>query len=110
MDIDIADKALLIDDDYRPLRIAFRPEDSVRLRCVTMRVEVAQERICDAAQAVRPGLQAWDAVNTDAQDLGMDPIKPVQLGLVGWDLARSYRRPGQREKYQHYIAAPAVAA
>jgi hypothetical protein len=50
------------------------------------------------------------AVDADAQNLGMDPIEPVEHCLVRWDLVCSYWCPGQREESQDDIAAPAKIA
>ena len=69
-----------------------------------MRVKIAQQGVGDTAQAISPGLQAGDAVDADAQNLGMDPFEPVEDRLVRRDLARSYRRPGQGKESQHDIA------
>lgn len=60
----------------------------------TVRVKIAQQRVRNSTQAVGPGFQGGDAVYAKTQNLGLDPIKPVECGLVRWDLARSYGRPG----------------
>jgi hypothetical protein len=72
--------------------------------------EIAQQWIGNASQAFRPGRQARLAVNTQTQDLGLDPIKPVDVGLVRRDLARSDWRPGQGEEGQHNVAFAEVIA
>lgn len=75
-----------------------------------MRIEITQQGVGDTSQAFCPGFQARLAVNADTQDLGIDPIEPVQTGLVGWDLARSYGGPGQREKGQYHIFLAKIIA
>lgn len=68
-----------------------------------MWVKIAQERVGDATKALCPCLEGWYTVHTDPQNLGFDPIKPIKSNLVGWDLARSYGRPGQWKKCQDDI-------
>lgn len=68
-----------------------------------MRIEVAQERIRDAAHAFRPRVKAVRAVYTQTQDLGLDPGEPVKSDLVRRDLSRSDGGPGEREESQHNI-------
>ena len=75
-----------------------------------MRIKVAEQWIGNASQAFRPGGQAGNAVHTKTQNLGLDPFKPVQNGLVRRDLARSDRRPGQWEEGQHDILLVAKIA
>lgn len=43
------------------------------------------------------------AINTDTQDLGVDPFEPLQLDLVRGDLACSDRGPGQWKEDQSNI-------
>lgn len=50
------------------------------------------------------------AIDTETQDLGLDPIEPLEGGLVGWDLCRSDWRPGQGEERQRHIAGTAEIA
>jgi len=40
----------------------------------------------------------------------LDPIKPVEVELVGWDLTRSYRSPGEGEERQDNIFLAQVMA
>ncbi len=75
-----------------------------------MRVEVAQQRVGDAAQAFRPGPEAVCAVYAETQNLGLDPFEPVQRGLVRRDLARSDGGPGQREEGQDDVLLAAIVA
>jgi hypothetical protein len=110
VDVHIADHAHLIDDEYGSLAEAFLAQDAKSLGNLPVRVEIAQQREGDTAQTLSPCLEAGDAVNADTQDLGLDPIEPVECGLVGWDLARSYGRPGKREKGQNHIAFSMVVA
>jgi hypothetical protein len=71
-------------------------------------VKIAQKWVGDVPQAFCPGGQARDAVNAETQNLGLDPIEPVKLGLVRWDLAGSYGCPGQWEENQSNIALSQV--
>jgi hypothetical protein len=75
-----------------------------------MQIEVAEQWICNAPQAFSPCFQAGYAIYAEAQNLGLDPIEPVENCLVGWDLARSDRRPSQREEYQHHVLLPGEIA
>jgi len=43
------------------------------------------------------------AIDADPQNLGVHPSKPVEAGLVGWNLACSYRGEGQGEEDQDDI-------
>lgn len=43
------------------------------------------------------------AVNTDTQDLGIDPVKPVESDLVRRDLAASYGGECQWEKSDRHV-------
>ena len=106
--IHVADDAEFIDHVYGALRFSFAAQHAVSARHGAVRVEIAQQRVGDAAQAFSPGFQAGDAINTDTQDLGIDPIEPVESDLVRWDLTRSYRRPGQGEESDRHITATAV--
>jgi len=65
--------------------------------------EIAQQWVVDAAQAVCPGFDAWDMVDADAQDLGIQSRKLGLFGFVRRDLAGSYRSPGLREKRQNDV-------
>jgi hypothetical protein len=108
--IGVANEAVLVDDEQGALAVAFRTQDAVFLGGFSMWPKIAQQRVINAPQAVSPGPQAGYAVNAEAQNLGLDPIEPVESGLVGWDLACSNRRPGQGEKGQYDVAYPAIIA
>ena len=69
-----------------------------------MWVKIAEQWVGDAPQTFRPCFQTCGAVDAYAQDLGADPIEPVKINLVGWNLAGSYRRPGKWKKCQYHIA------
>jgi hypothetical protein len=57
----------------------------------------------DAAQRFRPGFEAGDVVDADAQDLGIQSRETGCFSLVRRDLVRSYGGPGQREEGQDDI-------
>ena len=40
-------------------------------------VKIAQQRVAYISQALRPGLQAGNTINTQTQNLGLDPIKTI---------------------------------
>jgi hypothetical protein len=68
-----------------------------------VRPKVTQERIRDAAHALRPRVKAVRTVYTQTQDLGLDPGEPVKSDLIRRDLSRSDRGPGKREESQHNV-------
>ena len=105
MDVNVADDALLVDYKDGALAAPVLAQDAVLLRHGTVGEEIAQERVGYAAQAVRPGFEAGDAVNGETQDLGLHPIEPVEQRLVRRDLRRSDGRPGKGEKCQDDIAS-----
>lgn len=110
MYVNIADPALLVDNKNCAFAKALRSQYAICLSSLAVRIKIAQQRVSDPPYTLGPCLQTRDAVYTDAQNLGMDPIKPVECGLVRWDLVRSDWRPGQREKHQHDITFPPVIA
>jgi len=94
--IDVADDALLVYDEDgalgvssgRNTRTSERPHRAGRSR---------SERIRNAPKLSAHALRQSGAVHAEAQNLGLDPIEPGQLGLVGRDLVRSDRCPGKRK-------------
>jgi len=74
-----------------------------------MRPKITEQRICNASQAFCPGFQTWDVINADAQNLDIRFREPGVFGLVGRNLARSDRRPGQGEEGQDGGRAAQVA-
>lgn len=97
VDVLVSDLAFLIHDE----KSAFR--DSVRLtiravgsRDFAFRMKVAQEIIRKIAEALSPGGVARDAVNRDAQDLGIVAFEAFEISFIGRHLCRSDRRPRQR--------------
>jgi hypothetical protein len=55
-------------------------------------------------------VQAIFTVYGDTQDLGINPLEPVQRDLVRGDLRRSYGRPGQgEESYDGIFSAQVIA-
>ena len=77
MHIDVADDALLVDDEQGAFALAIGTQDAELLSHPAVRPEVAEQRIGDAAQAFAPCPQAIFAVYAQTQNLGLDPIKPV---------------------------------
>ncbi len=59
-----------------------------------MGVKVTQQGVGDPPQALRPCPQTICAIDTQTQNLGLDPSEPVKSDLVRRDLARSDWRPG----------------
>ena len=106
MHVHVADDAALVDHEDCALRIALAAQHTVELCHLAMRVEVAEKRVGDAPQAFRPCPQAVFAVNTETQDLGLDPFEPGQCGLVRWDSTRSDGGPGQRKEGQDNLCLP----
>jgi hypothetical protein len=106
--IHVSDDALLVNDKDGALGMAFRTQDAKSLSDLSVREKIAQEWVCDPAQTVCPCLEARDAVNAETQNLGLHPIEPVECDLVRWNLRRSDRGPGEREKRQHDIALATI--
>ncbi len=98
VDLPVLQRSFFVEDEDRPLGIAFRTEHIELSGDFTMRVEVTQERIGNATQVVGPGDEGRDAVDADTQNLGIQSRKTIQLCLVLRDLAASDRRPGQRKE------------
>lgn len=71
MDIDIANDPLFIDHENRPFGEPFRPLNPIFTGNLAQGTEIAQEGKGDAAETLRPCLEAGDVINTDAQDLGI---------------------------------------
>lgn len=105
-----ADHAVFVDDKDGALAVTLGPQHAKQVGDLAVRVEIAQQGVGDAAQALRPGCQTRYTVNADTQDLGIYPVEPVERDLVGRDLAGSDRRPGQREERHCDVLLPAVIA
>lgn len=104
MHINIANETIFINHEDGALRITIlRSKNAIKLGNMAVRIEITQERVGDASHAFCPGSQTCTAVDAETQHLGLDPIKPVKAGLVRWNLACSYRRPGQWKKSQDDI-------
>ena len=71
VDVDVADDPLFINHENRPFGKPFRPFDPIFAGNLAQGTEIAQERKGDAAEALRPRLEAGDVINADAQDLGI---------------------------------------
>ncbi len=110
MHIDIADHAILVDDENRPFTFSFRTQHTIKLSDSSMREEITEQWIGDTAQAFCPGLQTGYTVNTDAQDLSVYPIEAVFINLIRWDLTRSYRCPCQWKESQDDILPAQIIA
>jgi nickel-dependent lactate racemase len=74
-----------------------------------MRPKIAEQRERNSFQAFRPGGEGGDMVDADAQNLGIPSGEERFIRLVGWDLIRSYRRPGHWEEDQHNVFAEQTA-
>src|ERR1043165_4329223 len=88
--------AFLVHDEEGAFGEPFRSVRAVEACDLALRLEVAQEIVGETAQTFRPSGIARDAVNGDAQDLGIVLPEAFEVGFVGRHLRRSDRRPRQR--------------
>ena len=109
MDIDVANDTASVNDENRPLAIAFRTSHSIEVGDRRKR-KVAQQWKTYASETFGPSLKTGDVVDTDAQHLGVQPFESSGIGLVGRDLIRSDRGPGKGEKSEYDIASTSKRA
>ncbi len=105
VDVDVADRALLVHDEDGPLGEAFTAQNAVLLRNGAKGVEIAQQRKGNAAKIFCPCCKAGHMVDADAQDLGIESREAVKLGFVGRYLVGSDGGPGKGEKRQYHVFA-----
>src|SRR5574340_1187612 len=109
MDIDIADDPLMVDDKYHPFRISFITQHTVPPRDHAVRPKIAHQWIRNPAQAFSPGLETGNVVYADTQNLGVQSLEQVQLGLIRRDLTRSYWCPGLGKENQYHVLTTVLA-
>src|SRR5437763_513400 len=112
MDVDVADDALLVDDDDGALAdsLVLFP-DAVFLRHFALGMEVGEKRIVfDSAEGFCKRYVAGNAVNRYAHDLGIIPFKVGHFGLISRHLHGSDRGPVERVKHEYYVLLAAVVA
>jgi len=70
---------------------------------MAMRPEIAQQRIRNAAQRFRPGLDGGNGVGANAQNLGIVPGKLGKIFLVSRYLNGSDRSESERVERQNNV-------
>lgn len=109
MNIDVADRALLVHDEDGPLGKAFIAQNAVLSGNGAKGVEIAQQRKRNAAEIFCPCRKAGHMVDADAQDLGIESCEAFKLGFVGRYLVGSNGGPGKGEKRQYHVFALKLA-
>src|SRR5215470_8254290 len=103
--LDEADHPVSVDDEGRAIAgVQLRPVDPVLLHHLA--VDVAEERVRDPAQRLRPRLVAVDRVRGDTHDLGIRPLEVPQPGLEGGHLPRSPRGPVEHVEEEDHLVLP----
>ncbi len=109
MDIDILDDAFAINDEDGSFAGSVCAQNPIFFSDGSMRPKIAEKRVMNSTQALRPGLEARNVVNADTQNLGIISRELSQAGFVRRDLARSYGCPGHGEKCQNHRFTAQVA-
>ncbi len=102
-DAAVAHHALRVDDHDGPPAVAFiiAPE-AVGLRHFALGMEVGQERVIKPAQLLGESLVAINAIDADAQDLGIELPEALQVRLEGAELSPSGAGEIEHVKGQHH--------
>jgi hypothetical protein len=105
VNVDVANFSFLIDYDDGALAVpsCFTP-DTILLRDFTLRMEVCEKRITlDASEGFCVGYVTGNAVDRNAQDLGIIPFEVGGFRLVRRHLNRSHRGPVEWIKDENYV-------
>src|SRR5437016_13396346 len=109
VDVLVDHLSLFIDDEERPLGVAFRAVNPVAARHLALRLEVREEVVRDAAEALRPRRVAGNRVDRNTQHVGIRPLEAAEVRLVGGHLDRSDGGPGERvEGDEHVLLAAEI--
>lgn len=104
MNVHEGELAFLVDDEYRALGNAIaRAIRAEGLGYLAFGMKVAEKIVGNPAEALGPSGVTGNAVNRNAQDLGIILAEAVEIRFVRGYLRRSDRRPGQRVKRDDYI-------
>src|SRR5437763_491735 len=107
VDVLVDHLSLLIDDEERPLGVAFRAVNPVAARDLALRLEVREEVVRDATEALRPRGIAGNRVDRNTQHVGIRPLEAAEVRLVGGHLDRSDGGPGERVEGDAHVLLPA---
>jgi hypothetical protein len=112
VDVDVADDSLLIDDDDRALADPrLLDPHAILLRDFSLRVKVCQEReLLDPTERLREGYVTGNAIDRNAQNLGIIPLEFGVLRLVRGNLNGSHGGPVEGIEDQDHVLLPLKAA
>jgi hypothetical protein len=108
MDVDVPYDPPFVDNEDRPFRDPFRPQDVILDGNVTVGPEIAEHRERNI-DALGPRLEAGDIVGQHTQDLGVALREEVFELLVRGKLASSDGSERRRQEcQQHVLLSPEI--
>ena len=110
--VDIADDALLVDDDDGALAdpLVLFP-DAVFFGDFALGMEIGEKRVVlNPAERFGKRYMTGNTVNRNAHDLGVIPFKVGRFGLISRHLYGSNRGPVEGVKHEDYVLLAALIA
>ena len=101
--LDIADDALLVDEENDAIAVVGLGQDAVIAADFTVGRAVGEQVVGDTADCFLPVLEARDRIDRNGQDLCVMLFKMRVFVFIGWNLVGADGCPGHREKSEQDV-------